>query len=104
MLVLLGMVGKVPAAVKRLPMALFAPLKDSLYKLLQPKFHYEYLVRYLVSDVVIDNTGSRRSSCHRPVAELINLPVFGVAPPCADSNLTVEWKPPEMQANKYDPT
>lgn len=47
--VLLGMIGKMPVAVKRLPIALYTPLKETVHRLLLPKYQqHEYLVRYLV--------------------------------------------------------
>jgi len=47
--VLLGMVNKQPVAVKRIPMAQYSLIRESLQKLLGGKYHVAYLVRYLVS-------------------------------------------------------
>ena len=43
------MVGKLAVAVKRIPIALFIPLKETVNKLMLPKYQqHEQLVRYVV--------------------------------------------------------
>lgn len=48
-LMLMGRVSNSAAVVKRIPLPMYTPIKDNLQKLLQPKYHHEHLIKYLVS-------------------------------------------------------
>lgn len=51
---MLGMVGKNPVAVKRVPIAIFQLIKENIKKLLKPHYYQEHLVRYMVSCFLTD--------------------------------------------------
>ena len=46
--VLLGLIGSMPVAVKRITLALYQPMKENFVKLIQSKYTQECLVKYLV--------------------------------------------------------